>query len=289
MKTYSFTIRTLRTTEKMELEQARVLIGSGAHCDIRLAPESAAFEHMVVTVEDEDQVVVRVIPLDATAQIDGQPFREAVITDGQTLVLEGVTLEFSDRVTSSGAQTKKKKSGGTSPLAYIGMVVILVGFGWIMMKKVDGSFEPPEAVPEPLSQPVQACPAKTQQQAMALGWEKEQLAQAKRQRWKFYPRDGVEAVPLYELAESCYKAAGDMQRAADAGLYAKAMRAGVGQEFQVYRVRLERALSRHDSKVALTQIHFLRDMLFTRDMDDEYVRWLTIMQRKLEAEASRES
>jgi hypothetical protein len=269
--------------ERIEVEGDRILLGSGAHCDLRLAPEVAAWEHVVLTAEGEG-MVARLIAKGAHATVDGASFRQAQLVDGSRIRIGEIELIY--RV-STAARAGKRKRAPSFALLLAVLFVPAVLFVAAHARSND-AFGPPDKVPPPLGEVATQCPAETREQALALAREKDASAQAKRQRWKFHTRDGVEAVVLFEVAAACHAAGGDAEGAASSGLLARAMRAGVLQEFQVYRVRLERALERNDARVALAQIKYLRDMLFTRDIDDEYVRWLTIMQRKLEAKVSRE-
>lgn len=275
--------------ERIDVEGDRVLVGSGAHCDLRLAPEIAAWEHVVITSErgkDGDRVVARLLArtdAPAAARVDGAPFRTASLADGSRLTIGEVVLVYRARV-GPGAEAKRKRPGFAmlSGLLFVPAALFVAAHA----RSQDG-YGPPANVPSPLGDVKRDCAADTREQALALAKEKRSSADAKRLRWKFHTRDGVEAVALYESVAACLTAGGEPEGAQAATALAQAMRAGVVQEFQVYRVRLERALARDDAKVALAQIKFLREMLFTRDVDDDYVRWLTIMQRKLEAKVSR--
>lgn len=270
-------------TARMEVEGDRILIGSGAHCDLRLAPEMSAWEHVVLTAEG-DGMVARLLARASNATIDGESFRQARLVDGARIRIGEIEIVYRMSVASNAAKRRKTPRFA---ILLAGLFVPAVLFVAAHARSNEG-FGPPDKVPPPLGDAVTHCPAETREQAQALAREKDASAQAKRQRWKFHTRDGVEAVVLFEMAAACHSAGGDGEGAAASGLLARAMRAGVLQEFQVYRVRLERALKRDDSKVALAQIKFLREMLFARDIDDDYVRWLTLMQRKLEAKVSRE-
>lgn len=272
-------------TERIDVDGERILIGSGAHCDLRLAPEVAAWEHVVITIEGES-IVARVLPKDARATVDGgtvQGGRRVQLADGSRIGIGEAMLVYRAR----SADGSKKKRKGPSFALLIGLLFVPAALFVAAHARSDSGWGPPANVPSPLGEPKRDCPADTREQAMALAKEKQASAQAKRMRWKFHTRDGVESVVLFEQVAACYAAAGDPEDAQQASQLAAAMRAGVLQEFQVYRVRLERALQRDDAKVALAQIKFLREMLFTKDIDDEYVRWLTIMQRKLEARVSK--
>ena len=58
-----------------EVHSDRALIGSGAHCDVRLAPDEAAVEHMLVQLVDDD-VMAETKALEPVCLLNGAPFLE---------------------------------------------------------------------------------------------------------------------------------------------------------------------------------------------------------------------
>jgi hypothetical protein len=284
MQPCRFIIQSYGKTEQVDIDAERILIGSGAHCDIRLGQEQAAWEHLTID-EENGQMVARVIPNDALASVDGFAFRELVLHDGAVIKLENALLTYQVRqqANDGAGKVRRSRKKETSPLAYLGLVMIpLLGLYVLLHDPEPPSLAPPSRVPDPLASTITSCPIREHGAQVAFAEEKESLAQTKRQRWRFYTRDGVESVQYFELAEACYKAAGD-PRAAEVGMFAKGMRAGVQQEFHVYRIRLERALDRGDATVALAQIRFIEGILTKVNPDDEYVRWLLIVKQKLQA------
>lgn len=275
-------INELGKVERVEVDASRILVGSAAHCDIRLAPEVGAYEHLVVTFE-EGAAIARVLPTAASATVDGTVFRETRLHDGAVVAIGLVRLRYQSLAAEAPASRRR-----VPRFAVLGLLVFLPAALFVLVNaRGDARLREPSSVPLPLGAVVRECPATTREQAHALARERSVSANAKRQRWKFYTRDGVESVALYESAAACAAAAGETGEAKATAVFAAAMRADVLQDFQVRRVRLERALERDDGPVALTQVRALREMLFARDIDDEYVRWLTILQRKLEARVSR--
>jgi hypothetical protein len=269
--------------ETMELDAERILIGSGAHCDIRLPMDVAAFEHVIVTPED-GMMVARSVRGEATVRLNGEPLYENVLPENGVIEFDGgVKITFR----SSEASSVRRKGAALSPLSIISLLLLPVVLLMFYQSEAKATLAPPAKVPDPLNAPVTVCSASHPQQALALAEQKEEIAQAKRQRWKFYTQDGVEAVALFETAEVCYRAAGDLQRSSHMNLFSRGMRAGVLEEYQLYRVRLERALAKGDSKAALAQVRFLRGLLVNRSNDDEYLQWLALVQSKLEAQLSR--
>lgn len=281
--TFSIDVPGAKQLETMELEAERILIGCGAHCDIRLPMDVAAFEHVIVTPE-EGMMVARAVRGEATVRLNGQPMYEDVLPENGVIEFDGgVKITFR----TSAASSVRRKKGALSPISILSLLLLPVVLLMFYQNEAKATLSPPAKVPDPLNAPVTVCPASHPQQALALAEQKEEIAQAKRQRWKFYTQDGVEAVALFETAEVCYRVAGDQQRSSHMNLFSRGMRAGVLEEYQLYRVRLERALARNDSKVALAQVRFLRGLLVNRSNDDEYLQWLALVQSKLEAQLSR--
>lgn len=289
MQPSRFTIQNYGKTEVMDIDVERLLIGSGAHCDIRVGQESAAWEHIRID-EENGALIARVIPDDALAYISGAPFRESVLQDGAVIKLEHVAITYQVRNGNEvGGKVRRSKKQETSPLAYLGLIVIpFIALFILFRDRPAAVLTPPSKAPDPLGQLVKVCPIRERVGQVAFAEERENMAQTKRQRWRFYTRDGVDAVALFEVSAACYRAAGD-PRADELDLYAKGMRSGVEQEFHVYRLRLERALDRGDTRSALAQIRFIEGMLVHVDPEDEYVRWLLIVKRKLEASREKKS
>src|SRR5438445_544048 len=103
-------------SEKIELEADRVLIGSGAHCDIRLPPECATWEHLVIT-EEEGGMNAFVLPKeDNSATLDGARFRQGRLNDGAIIALGGIKVTYRVGVASQGAGRKRRQ---TSPLLFV--------------------------------------------------------------------------------------------------------------------------------------------------------------------------
>ncbi len=270
-------------TERVEVDSDRILIGSGAHCDIRLAPEVGEWEHVVLTVEG-DTLVARLLAQTSGASVDGAALREHSLVDGARLTIGQFELLF-HRSFEAKVQPKSTKA---SRVAILVGLLFIPAFLFVAAQARSGeTFAPPKDVPSPLGEVKSACPAQAGVRALALAREKSANASSKRQRWKFHARDGVDAVVSFELAAACFRAGGDTSAATIATGVATSLRAGVLHEFKIYRIKLERALEGGDAAAALPLVKLQREMLYARDIDDAYVRWLTILQRKLEAHVSR--
>ncbi|MBX3191213.1 MAG: hypothetical protein KF819_29720 [Labilithrix sp.] len=268
--------------ERVEIDAPRILLGSGAHCDIRLAPEIGEWEHVVLTVEG-DTLVARLLARGGGAIVDGAPLQEAALVDGSRLAIGAFEVVFRRAV---GALEQKPKRSTPRFAVLLGLLFVpAVTFVAVQARRVE-SFAPPAETPSPLGEVKKACPAETRDRALVLAKEKIANGHAKRQRWKFHTRDGVDAVVSFEIASACFAAGGDGASATAAGDLAASLRAAVLHEYRIHRIKLERALEGGNAEAALAFVKLQREMLYTRDIEDPYVRWLTIMQRKLEAHLS---
>jgi len=278
MKTLVFVVQEPRRPELVvEVQAERVLLGSGAHCDIRLPLEAAAWEHVVVTQEG-DSVVARVVPSDGTAFFNGEARRETDLVAGATIRVEGVMVTLRDINLN---EVKKEK---TNPLRVVALLVGgFVAFAAILILKNASAAgtPPPPSAPDPVSRAASVCPEK--QGALPLAHQKLTLARSKRERFRFYPKDGVEAVTHYGTARACFEAANDRADAALARDEATILQHAIREDFHASRVRLERALVRKDAYTALAQVKFQRELLAGTTDGDAYLTWLALLQSKLES------
>src|SRR5688572_20525938 len=75
----------------VEVQADRALVGSGAHCDLRLAPDEAAVEQLTIEARD-DEVYAKVQALEPGCRLNGAPFLEGRLTPDSILELSGVGL-----------------------------------------------------------------------------------------------------------------------------------------------------------------------------------------------------
>lgn len=284
MKTIVLVVRgASKSDERFEVEVDRVLVGSGAHCDIRLPLEAASWEHVVVTDEPQG-VVARVVGADACARFDGRQAREHVLEPGTTISIGAVTIE----VVSVGMGDEGGVRHRRTPmqLGAVVLLLLLVGTGMFVVRRLlaEPRMTAPEA-PAPLGLPIRACPEPGA--AEALGSRKLDLGRTKQQRYRFYARDGAAAVAAFETAAACFQTAKDADAARDAALEADAMRERIAEDYRGARVRLDRAIVRGDARTALAQVKLLREILHGNPRADAYVAWLALLESKLEAAASR--
>ena len=273
--------------DQVLVESERVLIGSGAHCEIRLPLDQAAVEHALVQVAPAG-VFVQALAFQPPPTVNGVPFQQgplppdAILGIGPVQLLVGVVDN-----TQGGGVVVRKKQAKASPLTLVALIVIMVG-AYLFFFTDDGNTvakATPREVPELWDAPVDACPHASPERALAFARERNGVADAKRERRPFHVQDGIAAVPLYELAAACYKAGGDQASATEVAGAAAALRKEISDDYRTHRVRLEHALSIDDLPNARREVKIL--IQFTEGQPGEYVTWLTSLERSLRLKLGR--
>ncbi|MCL2778045.1 MAG: FHA domain-containing protein [Polyangiaceae bacterium] len=263
--------------DQLSIEAERVLIGSGGHCEIRLPVDQARVEHVRIDV-GPNGVLASALTFQPPPTINNVPFQQAPLAAGAVLGVGSCQILVELAKEGAVADTKKKK--GSSPVSLIALVLIL-GAGGYMFLADDGNQgqaeAPPEEIPELWSAPTTNCPSAQQQIAVAS--QQMESADAKRARAPFYVQDGVQAVPLYESAEACFRAGGDKESAALAHQSAERLRRDIINDFRTRRVRLAHSLAIEDYNNAQKEVWVLLQL--TEGKTGKYVTWLQNQNREL--------
>lgn len=278
MRTLKFQIR-LHTgqIDQLSMEAERVLIGSGAHCEIRLPVDQARVEHVLIELGPAG-IFARALNFDPPPTINNIPFQQAPLPPGAVLGVGGcqILVEITEGAPGTAGGPKKK----TSPLMFVAMAIIVpLGLYTIFVEDpVEGQKAAPKNAPELWQAPVASCPY-TGVQALAFAREKMAVADAKRERRPFHVQDGVQAVPTYEAAAVCFRAGGDAPSGTLAEESAKFLRRDITDDFRTRRVRLDHALAIEDYVSAQKEVRVL--LQFTEGKSGDYVTWLSSLDRKL--------
>lgn len=268
--------------EVLTVDSDRVLIGSGAHCEIRLPAEHAAVEHVEVTMTPGG-AYAQARALDRLPTINGVEFMQTPVLDSAVLGIGGVQIQIAVVQIEDNPNVIKKKTEKTSPMTYVlALVAIPLSLYVIFADEGSGAVgkKMPTERPELWGEPVKSCQVQAQDQAGALASEKWVLAEGKAERRPFRVQDGVQAVPLYEAAAACFKTAGDDDRAKGATEAAQNLRSKVGEDYRAHQVRLEHALSVNDLPMAHREVKIL--LAFTEGQSGPYVEWLSQIDRQLQ-------
>ena len=241
--------------ERTAAANARVIIGSGAHCDARLAADQAAFEHVVLNQADPAAPFVRALATQPTATLDGQPFTQAALGASAVLVIGGTRIEITR---AAHVAVAKSSALGPAMIAKVAVIVVLFGaIAAITMKSNDAQATPPPPMPELFDKEAASCPKTDAVQAKAIADDQRLAGDAARERSPFDPREARLAVKSYELASACYRQVQSVQVADEAAQNAKRLREETVLDFRARRVRLERLMLVGDYELAAQDVAVL--------------------------------
>ena len=269
-------------TSTFEAAAGAMLVGSGSHCDVRLLPEEAPIEQLLLESRGE-HVFVRSLTRDGSLRFGGKVFEEGDLANGARLTLGELQLRVGVRT----QQKRSAKAGDSSTQTLVTRAVLIVGIAVGAYRVVfpdaeGGVLQAAVAAPALFAEPGKAtCNVADQRDAayQAQRWALE--ASLKRERAPFYPKDGVASVGLFDAAESCFRKAGRTTDAQRVHETVSALRNNLEDEFHVRQVRLERFLQREKYDRARSEVQVL--MTFVAHLDGEYVQWLGAVQRELNA------
>lgn len=261
--------------ESLHVDSERVVIGSAAHCDLRLASEPCAPEHAVIEILGEI-VRVEARAFEPPVLLDGAPIRRASLLPGAVLAIGGVSIRV---VPGDRTFVAKTEGGAVTPLRLVIAALALSAVALVALRPRGEGAARPTGVPELWGALSRQCPVTSPAQARALAIEKRVVADGKRERHPFYLAEGVEAVGLYTTAAGCFQAAGEAALENELDTVARQLRAEVDQSYRVRRLRLERALTTGENEIAGAEVIELRAL--TMGKQGAYVDWLNTVARKL--------
>lgn len=277
-----FRFRLLHPDGKREtflVDADRALIGSAAHCEVRLPPEFAAPEHVEVYAS-VGRVHFSTRSVAASARLphlDGASMVEGVWPKGSVLSLDAVQIQVD--LVDIGAPKARPPFWALAVLVPVLVLAVTVAFA---RKPTGAGLAIPDApVLLPLKD-VASCPNVPADQRSSLAAEKLRIALAKRERSPFSPPDGFEAVVFFEMAAACYRAADQPMEAADADRAADMLREKLDEEYRIRRVRLEHAYRIHDPVAAKRELTVL--ILMVSHQSGPYLEWLRAFDRAATAE-----
>jgi hypothetical protein len=268
-------------SEQIIIDADSVVVGSGAHCEVRLPPEHAAIEHVVLSLVG-GAVHAQARSLDPHPTINGAGFVRTPVLPDSLLGVGPVQIRVAVVRLADQAKVIHKKAQKMSPLTYLLVIVGLPFSGYVILTS-DPATDPPQQAPGSppalWGEPTKACPQGAHEAALAIALEKMTLASSKRERRPFSVEDGVAAVPLFETAAVCFAVAGQGGAAAEATRSAADLRSKVNDDYRVHSVRLDHALTVQDWATAQKEVKVLR--AFTEGRQAPYVVWLSNLDRQI--------
>ena len=275
--------------EHLNVDGERVMICSGAHCEIRLPIDQSALEAVLVS-QTAAGIYAKALSFDPPPTLNNTPFSQAPVQAESVLGIGQMQIYVTISATEDGAGgpaivTRQKSK--TSPLTIILAALCAVAAGYYVLSgddQSDGS-QQPQQVPDLWEAAVNACPQTVPEQALARAHEIQQVADARRELRPFHVQDGVAAVPLYELASACYQRGGDQPRTTETANAAAALKAEMQQDFRTHRVRLDHLLTIKDWVSARREVRVL--LSYMEGKQGDYVTWLSNLDRQLKLKVGR--
>lgn len=272
----------------LSVDAARALIGSGAHCEIRLPPEECPVEQLLVEAK-QGGVFAEARSLHPPALLNGVPFTAGRILPESTLQIgtSRISVSLGESSFEAGAQKKADPARAKNPLIYVLAVIALPLGAYSLLAPMPAEsasltkLEPPVLFPRK-AEP--ACPQSGASEALVLADDEHTLADSKRERSPFRVEEGVAAVAHYERASACYQSAGNAESAKQAKLDADNLKRVIERDFHVHGVRLERALATKQYDRARTEIQVL--LGFATGHPGEYANWLMTLDRRIQLKYS---
>jgi hypothetical protein len=267
--------------ESAVVEGQRALIGSASHCDVRLAMDQSAYEHVLIeavgtTLRAEARAEQPPATIDGVELVASALSPEAVLGVGNTRLYVSFVPDALD-----GPQVLVKQQG-KNPWLTLALIPVLGALLYLLVWDGESKIAPPPAQVQALfSEGPVACPQQDPSRALAFAEEQTELAEGKQERLPFAIEDGVLAVGLYRLAASCFLGGGDSGRAREAEQTAALLKQDLSDEYRARRLRLSHLLTVEDYSLALKDVTVLRAL--TSEKKGRYFEWLAQVAEQLKA------
>ncbi|HZO11684.1 MAG TPA: FHA domain-containing protein [Polyangiaceae bacterium] len=276
-------------SDKVVVDSERVLVGSGTHCEIRLPPDQAAAEHVLITFLG-GAIYAQARAFQPPPLLNGSPFTETPLSPGSRLQIGQVEITVSIVEIADVAKIlHKKPQEKTSPLTYLFAAIAVPISLYVLLdnpEEKEGAGKPDE-IPALWEEAPPTCTKKDTEQARAVAREKMVTALGRRERSPFDVQDGVLAVPLFMLASDCFRIAGDktsslaMQKAGDR------LKGQMEETYRAHQMRLEHSLDTDNFRIAHHETKILLSML--EGQTGAYVTWLSNLERRLQLKIGKET
>jgi hypothetical protein len=271
--------------EELAVEGEQALVGTGAHCEIRLPMQAGQPEHVLIR-SAPGNLWARALSFQPPPLLNGSPFGDAPVMNDSILSIGPVRIRIALTEDDAGAVRVQKKKRKSNPVViWGGLAVAFMMFAQAITNVLtpQGQIQAaPSSPPKLWEDPIKTCPRNDPRQAFALATERTALAESRRERRPFSARDGVAAVPLFEEAAACFRVAGNQEAAQRSIVAASRLRDEIDLDYRTHQVRLEHAINVNDGFSALREMEVL--LALTETKTGPYVTWLSIQQRALRAQ-----
>jgi hypothetical protein len=262
------------------VDEPQALLGSAAHCDVRLGPDRVAPEQLAFEARS-GAIYAQLRAIRPPVLLNRSPFHSGRLRDDS--VLSVGTLEIRATLEQryhSQKQSSEKKVQPIHVALIVLTAVVLVG-AILKLNKKSAIAEAPRA-PALFTEQVAGCPETSGEGALSAGYELLTQADSKRERAPFLPEEGLDAVPLYRTAAACFEAGKDLIAAKQARGTADALQKFVERDYHLHQVRVYRATESADFDLLAAETKVLSG--YVKNSPGPYAAWLDQLSRDLEAE-----
>jgi hypothetical protein len=270
----------------VSVDSDNVTVGSGPHCEIRLAGDEIPVEQLRVEARGGG-VFAEARSMTPPALLNGLPFTRGRLLPNTTLHVGPIKLRVESTDTPDRPLTARAKERKTNPLIWVLAVVgFPLGLYFVFASRPEQSTlgAAPPAPPLWPQAEAESCIHEDRGVAEAQAVSYVEQAEARRERSPFSPQDGVESVVLYGRAAACFSRAENSADAQFAHGEAEHMRQTTSRQFHVHQVRLERALATKEYDSAQAEARILQ--AFVGPREGEYGGWLSDLQRRIKVKFS---
>ncbi len=264
--------------QSLEVDAREALLGSAAHCEVRLASGEVAQEQLLVRVDEHDEgLVVFGLAREPPILVDGAPLREGPLAAGAIVCIGNyrVRIELSGPAVESPERLRKRHRIQLAVVAGMCAFVTTVALLDAPDSRASASMPvPPELWPEGAPP---RCAETAAARAGALARQELARALVKRERAPYSVRDTLGALVALRAARSCFAAASDVANAERSGALFDELLHRTAAEYQRHLVSLERALQSRRWDTVQREASFLAQLL--SDRASSYVDWLSRVRR----------
>ena len=275
-------VNTDGTKERFPIEGPQVTLGKSGSAQISIpTARELELEHLLIAPRGKEGVWVSTSQGAMTpTHYKGKPFVNGMVPWGSEFVIGSLRIRVTNKRETKGEQK-------VSPVLLVALVVVLVGGVFMLMSGDESSLPSSEGLEPPeLFTTAAECPTTGEPSANASSAE--YRAHSRGDRMRYDPRDGVQAVMLYDEAAACYRQAGDSEKASEMERYRDEMKETVTAEYAARRLRLHHALQTEDWEQAVIETRALLRLTAFVDPENDYVVWLERTRRIVQARWDKE-
>jgi hypothetical protein len=241
-------------------------------------PDGAVSLTIGLEIVPEDEGVRLTAPSSESGafSLEGRDCREALVPWGGEVYFDGARLTF-----LRDAAPRRPNALVLGLAVVVLAVTAVLGLGGLE----DSAPGTAEVEAPPLEPAAAKCPDEEPSLAARRAREAERGAEAKRQRYPFDKRDGVEATVLFGEAVACYGQAGEPEAEARARAALAEWTRDLNEDYAGARLRLRVAREHGRHAEALGALRELEALVGHRD--GPYLDWLKALRRDLERKAKR--